>query len=424
MADRPPDMTVERAKVTLVGFDSDQDRYEAIKKLSEILGIGFEEAKDLADMAPVDIFPSIPVEAAENVAEQLGKLGAQVEVLALRKSSRFCAFHPHRNARARCKTCGEYICDIELLNSKGKFFCAEHFVEYKQRRVLRVVGVAFLSLWVVFMIFYFRDPILRTIKSVTPLKETKIAFVFVTDNANEQKSQEFMSHFQDATREVVPAGEQHSLMDLEPWFNNQYQHLTAETQTVVSMAAFGLYPIKVPPPPLPAAREFSYKAFEETGEYNSYFKEFMKLNNLDRLKSYDRIVMVDLVDRTTDPDDFMEHLGSAGRKFAYVQFPVGKQEWPSDYYVATVAHYVALTLGGTIKLTDKGFPMNPDGLANPKQTPRFPQAEAEITGCYRAVQEFTIERPVSLSEYVIGPVTAYELGWIPQSRMSDLLPEK
>ena len=114
---------IAKAKVVLVGFESEQERYEAIKKMAELLGMSFEEADEMGNMAPVDILVSIPEEAADNLAEKLSGAGAVVEVLPWTKSSRFCAFHPHRGARARCRSYGEYICDLCLIKSKGKLFC-------------------------------------------------------------------------------------------------------------------------------------------------------------------------------------------------------------------------------------------------------------------------------------------------------------
>ncbi|MCZ7583185.1 MAG: hypothetical protein M5R36_07520 [Deltaproteobacteria bacterium] len=66
--------------------------------------------------------------------------------------------------------------------------------------------------------------------------------------------------------------------------------------------------------------------------------------------------------------------------------------------------------------------MNPEGLAFPEQKPRYPQPFAEIMACYRPVQEFEIERPASLDDYVVAPLTAYEFGWISHGRVSKLYP--
>ncbi len=59
-----------------------------------------------------------------------------------------------------------------------------------------------------------------------------------------------------------------------------------------------------------------------------------------------------------------------------------------------------------------GQPFTPDGLANPAQSPLYPQKRAEIMGGRIATSASRWRRPVNLKSCVIGSATAAEIGWL------------
>lgn len=59
-----------------------------------------------------------------------------------------------------------------------------------------------------------------------------------------------------------------------------------------------------------------------------------------------------------------------------------------------------------------GQPLAPDGLANPSQSPLYPQKRAEIMAGRIAVSPGQWRRPASLQACAIGEVTATEIGWM------------
>ena len=411
---------IAKAKVVLVGFESEQERYESVKKMAELLGMSFEEAEDMANMAPVDLLVAIPEEAAENLAEQLANAGAVVEVLPYKKTSRFCAFHPHRTARARCRSCGEYICDLCLINSKGKLFCPEHFEIFKQKQVLKWIGGAFVVLLAIFLTIVLWNPVKRLLNLYGPGGEIKIAAVFVSEHPDSEKSAYFVEQSMGGTGNLV-AGQSHAIGDVAVWYNQEYKTHTGRSESIMDISAFGFYEISIPPPVPPLRGDFSYSAIKLKLQYRSYFKDFISENHLDeQLRKYDYIVLVDLVDTTGVDQDYMEEIGSSSSKYAYLKIPVANRKWSDDYYLAALAHYIGRTMGATLKLTEKGYPKNPEGLADPRQVPTYPQRSAEIMGCYLPAQAFTIERPGSLIQYAVGPFTAYEFGWVSKRAVSGL----
>jgi len=412
---------IAKSKVVLVGFESEQERYEAIKKMAELLGMSFEEADEMANMAPVDILVSIPEEAAGNLAEKLSVAGAVVEVLPWTKSSRFCAFHPHRSARARCRTCGEYICDLCLINSKGKLFCPEHFEIFKQKQVLKVIGGIFIAVLAIFLTMILWNPVKRLVNLYGPVGELKVAAVFVSEHPNKQKSALFSQQRQGPKAEGLVSGEDHTVSDVAVWFNREYTTHTGRDESILRIDPFGFYEIQISPPTPPQPGDLSYAALKKKLQYRSWFKKFKSENNLDeQLKKYDIIVVVDLVETTGVSMDYMEEIGSSSGSYAYLKFPVITRAWANDYYLAALAHYISRSMGAKVKQTEKGYPKKPEGLADPRQVPTYPQRAAEIMACYLPVHAFTIERPGNLIEYAIGPFTAYEFGWISKTGIAGL----
>ena len=59
-----------------------------------------------------------------------------------------------------------------------------------------------------------------------------------------------------------------------------------------------------------------------------------------------------------------------------------------------------------------GQPIAPDGLANPAQSPLYPQNRAEIMGGRIATSATRWRRPATLNSCVIGAKTAAEISWL------------
>ena len=77
-----------------------------------------------------------------------------------------------------------------------------------------------------------------------------------------------------------------------------------------------------------------------------------------------------------------------------------------------ITHELLHTLGATDKYDPQtNQPFFPDGFAEPERTPLYPQRWAEIMGGFIAVSEEKGLMPEGLSQTVIGPLTAGEIGW-------------
>jgi hypothetical protein len=77
-----------------------------------------------------------------------------------------------------------------------------------------------------------------------------------------------------------------------------------------------------------------------------------------------------------------------------------------------LAHELLHTLGSTDKYDRRtGQPLDPAGLGDPGQSPRYPQESGEIMAGRVAVSAHEAVIPDRLQQMVVGPATAREIGW-------------
>ena len=75
-------------------------------------------------------------------------------------------------------------------------------------------------------------------------------------------------------------------------------------------------------------------------------------------------------------------------------------------------HELLHTFGATDKYApDSDAPLFPDGYAEPQRTPRYPQRYAEIMAGRVPLAPDRQQMPDDLSQTLIGPATAREIGW-------------
>lgn len=78
-----------------------------------------------------------------------------------------------------------------------------------------------------------------------------------------------------------------------------------------------------------------------------------------------------------------------------------------------ITHELLHILGASDKYNlYTGQPFAPDGLANPVQSPLYPQNRAEIMGARIAISASQWRRPATLKYCVIGAKTAGEINWL------------
>jgi hypothetical protein len=78
-----------------------------------------------------------------------------------------------------------------------------------------------------------------------------------------------------------------------------------------------------------------------------------------------------------------------------------------------IAHELLHTLGATDKYDPRtNLPLHPVGYADPARIPLHPQVEAELMGGRIPIDRHEAKIPAGLDDVVIGPATAFEIGWL------------
>ena len=83
-----------------------------------------------------------------------------------------------------------------------------------------------------------------------------------------------------------------------------------------------------------------------------------------------------------------------------------------DFALFVAAHELFHTLGATDKYDATGRARVPDGLADPAQTPLYPQTHAEVMARNVALGPSAERPPASITELRVGGATAREIGWL------------
>ena len=116
--------------------------------------------------------------------------------------------------------------------------------------------------------------------------------------------------------------------------------------------------------------------------------------------------------QTGDPNTLLERsVGVKNGSYGIVNALASPQMAARNNIV--ISHELLHILGATDKYDlYTGQPVLPDGLANPGQSPLYPQERAEIMSGRIATSDYQWRRPPSLKFCVVGPKTAAEIGWI------------
>ena len=105
-----------------------------------------------------------------------------------------------------------------------------------------------------------------------------------------------------------------------------------------------------------------------------------------------------------------DSLGLSKGLMAVAQLFAGADSEAANQVV--IVHELLHTLGASDKYDRRnGRPLVPDGLGDPLQDPRYPQAQGEIMAGRIAVSSTEAEGPDDLEQMVVGPATAREIGW-------------
>ena len=396
---------IRNSKVVLTGLADGADRYLLCKTLASELGIPFEEATRMVTSLPHEIFPAIPEEAAEIFAEKIREAGGTVEVLSLSDGlGPFCQRHPHRRARAKCKTCKCYICEDEILGSGRRLYCPDCFRGFKTRRRLRVVAVAGVLVAAVALWFAVRPVVQRMIRFETHDRGKRVRIACVADRMDPQRIRLFND-----LGERTTAYRGNRFETLAALLNREYRRYTGSDADFLTLEVTGVHETD-PALPVPTETGFAFRDF------------FRKMEEKYTIEAgqYDAVLFVYLVraDELRDGQD-IPALVAAGDGQGVAWFVVDQPD-RRDHYLAATLVALGEALGASPKLDPQGRPKYPDGYPDPSlaQYTSSDQFEA-LAG--RRPDAVAGGAPVQdVGQGRVGPRTAYELGWISRSRLKEM----
>jgi hypothetical protein len=112
------------------------------------------------------------------------------------------------------------------------------------------------------------------------------------------------------------------------------------------------------------------------------------------------------------PDGHLGFAEGSGAVDGEVAFVRGACDGDLSLSLQAIGHEMLHTAGATDRYDADGHAREPDGLADPDRTPRYPQMHAEWTVGEVPTGPGSGRLPESLDELRVGEATAREIGWI------------
>lgn len=383
---------IVKAKLVLLEV-AEEKREAVIEVLRSELGIEAKDATKILDNLPKEILSSIPFEAAELVASSFIQAGARVDVVA--ETGRFCDFHPHKLAKAKCKRCGKYICELDILQANRKLLCPECYEKARFRnRLLALVGLLIIILGAI--AYAALAPYVKKVSQKFQTQHTKtLAFVVFANGSDLEKVEVFNRI---ATPDVAEHAE--SIYAIPKLLSSEFTRHTGMSFDVVSASVLGVFMVSPDSSP-PSGLSFS--------EFKKYLNSILSAERI-KEENYELFVFVFLCKSKDLFGSGYHDAVNVVDNFALVYFPCDKPD-KEGFYLATTAWAAAQLLGAKPKVPASSADIAAD-FASLKRGENQLETFAEIS--YGLKLDFSGRfAPVSsLSEVRVGPRTAREMGWV------------
>jgi hypothetical protein len=173
------------------------------------------------------------------------------------------------------------------------------------------------------------------------------------------------------------------------------------------MQAFGPVTATSPPPPAPGPGD----GLTETASYTyALWRYLSSINEQAGLSPGDFDARIYVVMREPGANtNAIEGTGEQGGRVGVVELQI--DDGMADFALFVAAHELFHTIGATDKYNPDGSVMIPEGLADPTQSPLYPQTFVELMARHRPLSLARSAPPETLDDLAIGPATAREIGW-------------
>jgi hypothetical protein len=174
-----------------------------------------------------------------------------------------------------------------------------------------------------------------------------------------------------------------------------------------TFALFG--PVDVTAPPPQPASDGVVDIVRHVHEQWRYLRDVDRTAGLSA-RDFDTRIYVTLKPGEAGETSFVEGLSEAGGRIGTVGVDLDTAMVDVAWFVTV--HELFHTLGATDRYDATGRTVLPDGLADPAQSPLYPQRFTEIMARNRPLSLAAETPPDSIDEIAVGAKTAKEIGWV------------
>jgi len=380
-----------KSKLVLLEVPANK-RDSVIEVLRSELGLEAKDAAKILGKLPRELLSSVPYEAAELIAASLMQAGAKVDVVA--ETGRFCDYHPHKLAKAKCKRCGKYICEIDIISAQKRLFCPEcHEKNRFRRRILILLGVLIVILGAI--TYAALRPLFKKASQKMKTYQTRtLAFVCFANGSDPEKLGVFNKI---AIPDVTSQAE--SIYAIPKLLSDEFARYTGVTQDIIAASILGVFLVSPENPPPSGLNQ---------PELQKYLRDILLSEGVNP-NDYELFVFVFLC-RSKDLLSSGYHDSVyAVDNYALVYFPCDKPD-KVGYHLASTAWAVAQLLGAKPKAPASPEEV-PDDIASLRSSKDLEKTFAEISYGLKLTTQGKLAPVSSLSEVRVGYHSAYEMGW-------------
>jgi serine/threonine protein kinase len=245
-----------------------------------------------------------------------------------------------------------------------------------------------------FLFDFFSNPSRWGSPKFLPTQQISIAITGESDLSDQR------SFFENISAESGPL----SIRLIENFYNREYEKYQTPTKPLLKTMVH-------PPQALNrfVTRQEDFAALLETEK----IFDFLRAQNIQFRFASDANLIVYLISRTANrhATNGMVHYEGPTLSRNSIVFIDPKNQRP-EAILRSIAAELARIYGATRKMDTSGLTKIPEGLAQPHQSPLFPQAFAELMAAAIPLGLIESRPPQGFNEIIIGRQTAQEIGWI------------
>ena len=394
MPDSSPDATSSTAWVLhLQSTPSDGKRSRlAAMALARFLRLELHSAMEVFDHVPTELPVCLGQDDVDSVVQALRSHGCSVHSTCRPAGAgSTCQQHPRVFRTAQCKRCQQPICAVCRAESDGRQLCADCARKQRRSRTFFRVRVAILlTILGVLILWALHDHYQREARTewTRPLQVAVI--VLETEPVDNSTLQRFVAQAKFVQSHLA----------------REFHRYRPGADGPFVIQVFGPLDVASAPPRLDGSGWFD--RLMKSLDARRYFDAVDDRAGV-VTRGFDSRVYVAVRPAASDQPAVVEGASELGGRIGVVEVELDRAMVDFAWFVAI--HELMHTLGASDKYDVRGYPLIPNGLAEPDRQPRFPQYYTEVMARARALSRSQSALPDTVAELRVGETTAREIGW-------------